>query len=233
MMLDPRFAAHDLRHLLGLVRGHAELLLADADQQEGPETTRSGLNEIIYATDRAVEMCEDLLQFGGRKNERSTQSSSVSSLCDAVERLGLKRFQSSKVTLEVVKPEFEASVQGDAALLRRGLLNLVWNAIEAASATDGAVRLRVTQCDSGISFAVEDNGPGLPEAYLGDLSELAPPGDGAWRSDAKGELHGFGLLIVALVARTHGGSLHGEVGPHGVGAVLRLTLPEGSLESPR
>ena len=228
MLLDPRYAAHDLRHLLGLVRGHAELLLADSEQAAGLQCTGPGLREIIYATDRAVEMCEDLLQFGQDSEGQPRGSVSVVSLLDAIRRLGPRRFHATEVRLEVEDPEFDLAIPGDPAQLQRGLLNLVWNAMEAAPAQQGWVRLSAVRSDSEICFSVEDNGPGLPEAYLRDLTQLAPEGEGQWQRDAKGQLHGFGLMIVAFVARNHAGQLLGERAASGGGAVLRLSLPAGS-----
>jgi signal transduction histidine kinase len=228
MLLDPRYAAHDLRHLLGLVRGHAELLLADSEQTTGPLCAGPGLREIIYATDRAVEMCEDLLQFGQDSVQQTGVSVSVASLLDAARRLGPRRFHATEVRLEVEDPTFDAVIVGDPAQLHRGLLNLIWNAMEAAPAQAGCVRLSATFSDAGICFSVVDNGPGLPEAYLRDLTQLAPEGDGQWQRDAQGQLHGFGLMIVAFVARIHGGQLLGERAPDGGGAAMRLTLPARS-----
>jgi signal transduction histidine kinase len=228
MLLDPRYAAHDLRHLLGLVRGHAELLLTDSERSSGPHCTGSGLREIIYATDRAVEMCKDLLEFGQDPVRQPSVAVSVASLLDAARSLGPRRFHATEVQLVVEEPSFDAAVLGDPAQLQRGLLNLVWNAMEAAPAEQGRVRLSAMCGDAGICFSVEDNGPGLPEAYLRDLTQLVPEGDGQWQRDAQGQLHGFGLMIVAFVARIHGGQLLGEQASDGGGAALRLTLPAAS-----
>jgi signal transduction histidine kinase len=227
MLLDPRFAAHDLRHLLGLVRGHAELLLADSEQASREPCSYSGLREIIYATDRAVEMCEDLLHFGHDLVPQRSVSISLASMLDTVRRLGPRRFHATEVQLIVEVPDFEALIPGDPAQLQRGLLNLVWNAMEAAPAEQGQVRLSAKRCDAGICFSVEDNGPGLPKAYLRDLTQLAPEGKGQWRSNGNGELHGFGLMIVAFVARIHGGQLLGDQASEGGGAALHLVLPAG------
>lgn len=228
MLLDPRFAAHDLRHLLGLVRGHAELLLADSELAAGEANSGPSLREIIYATDRAVELCEDLLEFGQSVESRPGALVSVDSLLDAVRRLGPRRFHATEVQFEVKEPSFEAAIVGDAGQLQRGLLNLVWNAMEAAPAQAGRVQLSVSRLPTGICFSVEDNGPGLPEAYRCDLTHLAPMGGGVWQRDAQGQLHGFGLMIVAFVARIHGGQLFGDQASDGGGAALRLTLPAGS-----
>lgn len=228
MLLDPRYAAHDLRHLLGLVRGHAELLLADSEQTVGVQSSGPGLREILYATDRAVEMCEDLLEFGQTPKRRPGVAVSVASLLDGARRLGPRQFHATEVQLEVEEASFDAAILGDPAQLQRGLLNLVWNAMEAAPAQAGRVRLSVAHSKAEICFTVEDNGPGLPEAFLSDLTQLAPEGEGQWQRDGQGQLHGFGLMIVAFVARIHGGQLLGERASEGGGAVLRLTLPAGS-----
>lgn len=234
-VLDARYAAHDLRHLIGLVRGHAEVLsLAAAD-----ETTQSGLSEIISAADRITDLFNDLLEFSRRSAPgpaagvelSQTEQVEVGPLLEEVGRLCAGRAAAAGIEFQVEVAEDLPTLPAVASELRRALVNLVCNALGAVPSEGGQVRLLAEVEPHGIRFSVEDNGPGLPSEYLGELTALAPGGGGQWRRDDDGKLHGLGLVIAALVARRHRGQLIGDRHSSGAGAAMRLRIPATDPES--
>lgn len=85
------------------------------------------------------------------------------------------------------------------------LSNLIDNAIKY-SGEKPVVRVEVKNyridASEGLLFMIEDNGPGIPHKYQGDLFEKfyrIPTGD---RHDVKG--HGLGLYYVKTIADAHG-----------------------------
>ena len=109
-----------------------------------------------------------------------------------------------------------ASVPGDSDLLGIAVRNLVDNALRYAPAP-GRVRIDVGRDEKGPRLAVVDQGPGVPEADLGRLSERFYRG-----RDVSAEGSGLGLAIVARIAELHGARLefaNGENG--GFSATLR------------
>ena len=84
---------------------------------------------------------------------------------------------------------------GDAALLRRMLLNLIANALRAAG-KGGQAGLRLTGGRGRVRLTIWDNGPGLPAAGP-ELDSLTVRPDGA----------GLGLEVARRVAALHGGAL--------------------------
>ena len=234
-VLDARYAAHDLRHLIALVRGHAEILsLSAAD-----EAARSGLSEIMDAADRITDLFDDLLEFSRRPEPGPAAGIEVDPLeafdvvpmLQEVDRMCAGRAARSGIELRVeVAPELPL-VHAVASELRRALINLVCNALGAAPEQGGRIVLRAEPESAGIRFSVEDNGPGLPESYLGDLTQLAPRGDGEWQRGEDGKVHGLGLVIAAMVARRHRGQLIGDRHSSGTGAAMRLRIPLSPAES--
>jgi signal transduction histidine kinase len=111
----------------------------------------------------------------------------------------------------------DAVLKVDPSLVRRAVLNLVRNAIQA-SPEGGEVRLRAWRESSKVLLAVEDNGPGVPEEVRQRIFEPF------FTTKEKGS--GLGLALVAKTARVHGGEVRIERAASG-GARFVLVLPAG------
>jgi two-component system osmolarity sensor histidine kinase EnvZ len=114
---------------------------------------------------------------------------------------------------------------GDAVPLRplavgRALQNLVGNAARHGT----HVLLTVREGPRWLVFAVEDDGPGIPEADRARALQPFTRLDAARPSNPAGPGVGLGLTIALDVARSHGGTLElGESpGLGGLKATLRL-----------
>jgi len=98
------------------------------------------------------------------------------------------------------------------------LSNLIGNAIQVTPAP-GRICLRAEAFDGSIGFAVEDTGPGVPEAERERIFERHVRGAGA---SYRGK--GLGLAIARGIVEAHGGSIWVESEP-GRGSTFRFTLP--------
>ncbi len=106
-------------------------------------------------------------------------------------------------------------VEGDPLQLRQVLLNLIENAVHAASPR-GAVRVAAAAADGGIELAVEDSGPGVDAATARRLFEPL--------ITTKPEGIGLGLALVKRIVERHGGSV-GYQPRLGGGARFTVRLP--------
>src|SRR5690606_37284417 len=70
------------------------------------------------------------------------------------------------------------------------------------------VRIAFTSDDSGYSLAVEDDGPGIPEAQREAVFKAFARLDDSRNRDTGG--YGLGLAIVARIAALHGGAARAE-----------------------
>ena len=105
----------------------------------------------------------------------------------------------------------------DREQIKRALLNLLDNAVEATPAP-GAVRLRVDRRDEGaIVFAVADSGRGIPAEAR---TKLFLP-----HFSTKGRGSGLGLAIVHRIAADHGGTV-AVADNHPTGSVFTIELPQ-------
>ncbi len=99
------------------------------------------------------------------------------------------------------------------------LVNLITNAKDALAErpADGAVQIFVRRTESGVEFAVRDNGRGITQD---DQARLFRQGF-TTRSDG----HGFGLHASSNAACEMGGTLTATSPGPGLGAEFRLTIP--------
>ena len=106
--------------------------------------------------------------------------------------------------------------------LKRAVVNLVENAIHHAD----RVWIRTAATAEAVTIAVEDDGPGIPEAALARVLEPFVRLDRARTRDTVG--FGLGLAIVSRVMEAEGGTVMLENRAEG-GLRARLTLPRRVL----
>ena len=129
---------------------------------------------------------------------------------------GLHAYDVESGRLAFHRPPGVLRLNADRDQLRRALLNLVQNGLEA-TAPAGHVRVSAHAEGDHLRLAVSDDGPGLtPEQE----DQLFVPG---FTTKAHGS--GLGLTLVERIVTDHGGTLAVESAPgHGTTFVLRLPL---------
>ncbi len=110
-------------------------------------------------------------------------------------------------------------VVADRDQLRRALLNLLQNALDATAAAAGHVRMQAAADGEVLRLTVSDDGPGLTEEQR---AQLFVPG-----FTTKSHGSGLGLTLVERIVSDHGGTLEVDSAPgQGTTFVIRLPLRE-------
>ena len=124
------------------------------------------------------------------------------------------------LSLELETPARSSLVEGDAALLRQMITNLIDNAIKFTQR--GGVTVRVASDEQSAIVEVQDTGPGI------ELDELPLVFDRFYRTDKSRTRDvagtGLGLAIVRSIVRVHRGTVEASR-PAGGGTLFRVRLP--------
>ncbi len=130
----------------------------------------------------------------------------------------LERVVRLEQRLPIALPEERVAVEleADPDQLEQALINLTRNAVEAALAEAGAVRLSWASVDGEVRIEIEDDGPGLPpsENLFVPFFTTKPGGSG------------IGLVLATQIVEAHGGrlTLRNRAGARGVVAAVALPL---------
>jgi PAS domain S-box-containing protein len=185
------------------------------------DEVRQALDGIVYEATRAggiVSGIRDLVRKAPPRNDKVDLNEALREVIE------LTRGEADKhdVAVLTVFADGLPPVLGDRVQLQQVMLNLIVNAVEAMATTSTGPRelLVSTAADTpdGVTIAVRDSGPGLPQA------ELRRVFDPFYTTKEHGL--GMGLSICQSIVETHGGRLWaGANAPRG--AVFQFTLPKG------
>ncbi len=210
---DAALAAHDVRNLLGVALGNAELL-----EREVGEAQRGRVRALRRAIALAGLLSEEMLAAAAGSRPAPFEEVDLGTVAHAA-TADFRARADEGVVVQFAGPEGRVHVRGRLSELARALLNLMWNALDAmeeAGTRPPRLDLAWGSNENGPWIEVRDYGPGLPPAML---AELARP----FRTTrADGRVRGLGLAGVQRILRNHGGALVAAAPAAGPGAVLRL-----------
>ncbi|HEV7693903.1 MAG TPA: HAMP domain-containing sensor histidine kinase [Hyphomonadaceae bacterium] len=115
----------------------------------------------------------------------------------------------------IVDPLEKTEITGDGDLIAQALSNLLENAMRHTPA-GSTIRVALRKGPGSIGIAIQDNGPGIPEAGRARVLEPFVRLDSSRTTPGAG----LGLSIVSSVARLHGARLSLEDAKPGLKAVI-------------
>ena len=215
--------AHELNQPLTavLINAQAACRLLAVSQPD-LDALRACLADIISDDQRAGEVILRIRRLCSRRPTSSSTPLALNAL--VADTIGLV---ANEALLHAVTIEFSPAAAlpvayGDIVQVQQVILNLLTNAIRAAS-NGGAPTRKVTVWTSAagapyVEVGVHDSGKGIAEADLGRIFEpfFTTKPDGL----------GMGLAISRTIVEAHGGRLLGENDPAG-GAIFRFHLRAG------
>lgn len=202
--------AHEVRNNLMPMTLYTSLLRRRVADDQGAISILDKLESGLTALEATVN---DLLSFTRDRDPQWRAFNLRDLVYDVCESLR-PQFDAQGVTVELDAPHGQMSL-ADPDLLRRAILNLVLNALDAMP--DGG-QLVVTACNGpeGVELEVADSGPGVAPQ---DCERIFEP---FYTTKCGGT--GLGLAIVARIAEAHGGRVWVRNCPEG-GAAFTIEIP--------
>lgn len=210
-------ASHQLRTPLAVIQAKAELVL----REEDPTALVRAAADLYEHSKATTHLATQLLSLARTDPEQAGQPR----VLDLQELAG-------EACAALVPDAFArgvdlgfdgdgpARIVGGDVLLREAIVNLVQNTLRHG-ARPGSATLSVARSERGeIVLALEDDGPGIPEAERGRVLERFYRIPGTRESGA-----GLGLAIVSQIAEAHGATLHLLDGAGGRGLRVELRFP--------
>lgn len=134
-----------------------------------------------------------------------------------------EQLEQQRATVSIALPQHDAKMQADAHLLRSALLSLVSNSMRHGG-KQVRVRISAEITEDNVTFRVDDNGDGIPDAVMQRMNNTWEQTDalpGGW---------GLGIPYVRRIAMLHRGLLV-YVRTEETGTHARLRLPLRQDES--
>lgn len=205
--------AHEIRNPLAGIQLYASLLVRDLHE----DARCRDLAERIDAGVRTLDgIVSDVLAFAGQATPQPVDVplSTLVGACVASVEPARKRYSADVVIDESVAG---CVLHVDSGQMQRALLNLMFNALDAAS-DEGTVWVFVKNgaTPGTCAIHVADNGPGVPEDIKDQIFNPF--------FTTKDSGTGLGLAIAHRIAEAHGGRVE-VMDRAGGGAEMVLTLP--------
>jgi two-component system sensor histidine kinase QseC len=209
-------AAHELRTPLAALKVHAQ----NVARATSPAERQASLDRMLTGLDRTVRLAEQMLAYSRAAAAGEPAHTTVALrplVAEVVEQLQARiRERSLRVEQTCVSADGLAEVRGDRQQLGSLIGNLLDNASRCAP-EGGTIEVALRRQGNEVSFAVSDEGPGIPLELRERVFESyyripGSPGSGS----------GLGLAIVKEIAQAHGASV--EIGDARGGRGTRIVV---------
>ncbi len=210
--------AHEIRNPITAAKSLVQQMEEEPTAPENVEYARVALEE-LHRVERSVS---HLLRFA-RDEEMQREEVRMADIVDSALESFRDRFERADIQLER-RLDCEGPLRGDPEQLRRVVINLVGNAVDALDDSDSVdkridVEMGENLAGSEIWLRIKDNGPGVDQELV---SKMFSP---FYTSKVNGT--GLGLAICKKLVDAHGGSIE-ITSDRGEGAEFLLTFPKSA-----
>nr|WHS70993.1 two-component system sensor histidine kinase PmrB [Serratia marcescens] len=210
-------AAHELRTPLAGIRLHLELM--EKQGVKGSQALIARIDQLMHTVEQLLMLSRAGQDFAsGHYQHFDWVADVIQPLREELDEMAAQRRQTLGWQLPAA-----ATVNGDPVLLRLLLRNLVENA-HRYGPEGGAIQVRLMPQDNGYLLQVIDDGPGIKEEMVGELTQAFR------RMDQRYGGSGLGLNIVIRIAQLHQGRLTLENRRDARGLNAQCWLPEKALK---
>jgi len=220
LVSDREALLHDVSHELRSPLARLQLAIGLAHQN--PKNVYISLDRIEHEAGRLDRMIGELLALSRAEQQGLLGEDyfDLLGLVEAVVNDARYEAQVPGVHIELIaQPQEDYTVRGNAEMMRRGVENIVRNALRFS--TQGqSVYVTLSRVDTMLDITVADQGPGVDETKLSSIFDPFVRVTGP----LNGKGYGLGLAITRKVALAHGGQVMAQNSPDG-GLVICIRIP--------
>ena len=204
-------AAHELGNPLGVIKGFLQLIEATDGVSD---TSRVYFNTISSQVERIEQVSTEFMTLAnphlGNKKEAN-----VAELVEEVQSWMAQQAKDKGIALKTKTTSGELTIFADPVKIKRAIMNLVKNAIEAMDG--GEITIEAKDSVDHVHIEIIDNGPGISQEIINQI------GDPFVTTKESGI--GLGLLISKKIITGHDGKLavKSEVGK---GTTFTISFPK-------
>jgi len=208
--------AHEIRNPLSSISLNAELLLDEilVPENVDPNESKALLHAIIKEVDRLANLTDEYLQFS-RLPKCNEEEKEISKIIESVIELIQMKAVSKGIQIQTSCPESIPPIILDQAQIRRVMLNICNNAIEAMP-HGGNLTLECSAPGKVLQLVIKDTGVGIPKHEYDHIF------DAFFTRKEQGT--GLGLTISRQIVEEHGGTITCENNLP-LGTTFRINLP--------
>ena len=210
-------ASHEMRTPITVMRGEAEVALADLAAE--PRALREALRHVVANAEFLEHRIAELLALARADDGQLHLADEPIDLATLVQGAGEAACgyaRSAEVALAVETAVPPMTVRGDARWLQQAVLAIVDNAVKF-SPVGGTVTIRLTRTDDAARIDVVDQGSGVADEALPRIFDAYYQAD---TGQSRGGT-GLGLALARWVVEQHDGSIRAASGlSSGLGAGL-------------
>ncbi|BCM82531.1 ATP-binding protein [Methylobacterium indicum] len=211
--------SHEFRTPLNGIMGMADLMLEtplSPEQRTYAEAVKTSGEALLSLIDGIL----DFSKIEAGRLDLAAEPFDPAALVESVVELLAPRAQDKGLEIAADIETLPAVLVGDADRVRQILINLAGNAVKFTES--GGVGVTAAWGPEGLTLAVHDTGPGIPEDRLPVLFQEFEQGDGS--ASRRHEGTGLGLAITTRLVERMGGRLVVTSRP-GEGSCFRVHLP--------
>lgn len=224
---------HELRTPLTSIRAFSEMLHDDPEMSADDRTRFLAI--IVGEAERLTRLINQILDFAklesGRVEWQLEKLDLRGLLGETAESMAqLFRERGAEFELRLPAADNAVEVDVDRDRIKQVIINLLSNAVKFVPAGIGRITVSLTQTEGVATVAVQDNGPGIPQAYQGLIFERFRQGGNTMTDKPQGT--GLGLPISREIVEHFGGKLWVESNSaedhhalHETGSTFFFTLP--------
>lgn len=196
--------AHEIRNPLSSISLNVELLQDEIDNYQAVniDEAQALLKSITAEIDRVIALTAEYLQFS-RLPESQLSKGNIHRVIEEIVEFWRHELGQKKIEIEYHLPnpfseEATAELRFDRVQIRRAMLNIIRNAIEAMP-KGGTLRIWTEEKGRWVYVHIEDTGVGIPE------DEVKKIFDPFFTTKDFGT--GLGLAVVQQIVSEHGGEI--------------------------